>query len=126
MRHFPTKDEILDWIRDNPKATGKREIARAFGIKGGGRVELKRILRELEDGGHISRRKRRLGHAGHLPPVSVLVAGEPDRDGDIFARPTDWEEGREPPRILYTPRKGDPALGAGDRLLAKVWCDPAC
>ena len=46
MRHFPTKDEILDWIRDNPKTAGKREIARAFGIKGGGRVELKRILRE--------------------------------------------------------------------------------
>ena len=120
MRHFPTKDEILDWIRDNPKTTGKREIARAFGIKGGGRVELKRILRELEDEGHVSRRQRRIGHAGHLPPVGVLVAGEPDRDGDIFARPVDWEEGREPPRILYMPRKGDPALGAGDRFLAKL------
>jgi ribonuclease R len=120
MMHFPTKDQILDWIRDNPSTAGKREIARAFGIKGGGRVELKRILRELEDEGHISRRHRRLGHAGHLPPVGVLIAGEPDRDGDIFARPVDWEEGREPPRILYMPRKGDPALGAGDRFLAKL------
>jgi ribonuclease R len=98
MRHFPTKDEILDWIRDNPKETGKREIARAFDIKGGGRVELKRILRELEDEGHISRRKRRLGHAGHLPPVGVLIAGGPDRDGDIFARPANWEKDGEPPQ----------------------------
>jgi ribonuclease R len=111
MRHFPTKDEILDWIRDNPKETGKREIARAFDIKGGGRVELKRILRELEDEGHISRRKRRLGHAGHLPPVGVLIAGGPDRDGDIFARPANWEKDGEPPQ---------PALGPGDRFLAKL------
>ncbi|MFQ5565832.1 MAG: ribonuclease R family protein, partial [Paracoccaceae bacterium] len=120
MRHFPTKDEILAWIRDNPTTAGKREIARAFGIKGGGRVELKRILRELEDEGHISRRQRRIGPAGHLPPVGVLVAGEPDRDGDIFARPANWDEGNEPPPILYMPRKGDPALGAGDRFLAKL------
>jgi ribonuclease R len=120
MRHFPTKDEILDWIRNHPKETGKREIARAFDIKGGGRVELKRILRELEDEGHISRRKRRLGHAGHLPPVGVLIAGGPDRDGDIFARPANWEQDGEPPQILYMPRKGDPALGPGDRFLAKL------
>ncbi len=120
MVHFPSKSEILDWIRENPSASGKREIARAFGIKGGGRVELKRILRELEDEGQISRRKRRLGHAGHLPPVGVLIASEPDGDGDIFARPGDWEDGREPPRILYMPRKGDPPLGGGDRFLAKL------
>ncbi|MHA1529949.1 MAG: ribonuclease R [Alphaproteobacteria bacterium] len=120
MRNFPTKAEILDWIRDNPKVTGKREIARAFGIKGADRIELKRLLRELEDEGHVSHRKRRTGHAGHLPPVGVLVAGEPDRDGDIFARPANWDESREPPQILYMPRKGDPALGAGDRFLAKL------
>jgi ribonuclease R len=120
MVHFPSKSEILDWIRENPSASGKREIARAFGIKGGGRVELKRILRELEDEGQISRRKRRLGHAGHLPPVGVLIASEPDGDGNIFARPGDWEDGREPPRILYMPRKGDPPLGGGDRFLAKL------
>jgi ribonuclease R len=120
MRHFPTKDEILDWVRENPEAAGKREIARAFGIKGGGRIELKRILRELEDEGHLSRRLRRMTPAGHLPPVSVLIASEPDGDGDLFARPLDWEDGREAPSILYVPRRGDPALGPGDRFLAKL------
>ncbi|MDH3666377.1 MAG: ribonuclease R [Paracoccaceae bacterium] len=120
MRHFPSKNEILDWIRDNPQAAGKREIARAFGLKGADRVELKRVLRELEDEGHLSRRKRRMRPSGHLPPVTVLTALAPDRDGDIFARPQDWDEGGPPPPILYMPRKGDPALGAGDRFLAKL------
>ena len=124
MRHFPTKSEILDWIRENPDAAGKREIARAFGIKGADRVELKRILRELEDEGHLARRRKRLRPSGHLPPVGVLVALAPDRDGDIFARPQDWDQDGDqdgdPPSILYMPRKKDPALGAGDRFLAKL------
>ncbi len=120
MKHFPTKHEILDWIRDNPGQAGKREIARAFGIKGGDRVELKRLLRELEDEGHLVRNRKRLRQPGHLPPVGVLIAGEPDADGDIFARPVDWSEADEPPRILYVAKKGDPALGAGDRFLAKL------
>ena len=41
--------EILDWIAENPTATSKRDIARAFGIKGTDRVELKRVLRELAE-----------------------------------------------------------------------------
>jgi ribonuclease R len=120
MKHFPSKHEILDWIRDNPAQAGKREIARAFGIKGGGRVELKRILRELEDEGHLVRARKRLREPGHLPPVGVLVAGAPDADGDLFARPLDWSGEHEPPRILYVPAKGDPALGEGDRFLARL------
>ncbi len=120
MRHFPSKNEILEWIRDNPHAAGKREIARAFGLKGADRVELKRLLRELEDEGHLSRRKRRVRPSGHLPPVTVLTALAPDRDGDVFARPQDWDQGGPPPPIRYMPRKGDPALGAGDRFLAKL------
>ncbi len=47
MRRFPSKDEILDWIRDNPGAGGKRDIARAFGLKGPARIELKRLLKEM-------------------------------------------------------------------------------
>jgi ribonuclease R len=120
MSHFPTKDEILDWVRENPEAAGKREIARAFGIKGAARVELKRLLRELQDDGHLTRRQRRMTPAGHLPPVGVLIAGEPDPVGDLFARPQEWEAGHAAPQILYVPRRGDPALGPGDRFLAKL------
>jgi hypothetical protein len=41
MMHIPSKDEILAWIADHPTLTSKRDIARAFGIKGSDRIGLK-------------------------------------------------------------------------------------
>ena len=49
MSHIPSKAEILDWISANPALTAKRDIAKAFGIKGAERIELKRVLKELEE-----------------------------------------------------------------------------
>ena len=121
MNRLPSKDEILDWIRENPQAAGKREIARAFNIKSGARVELKALLRELEDEGHIARRKRRVRPAGHLPPVTVLIVDGPDPDGDLRARPKEWDDKADaPPPITLMPRKGDAAFGPGDHVLAKL------
>ncbi|WP_424833886.1 hypothetical protein [Ruegeria sp.] len=47
MTRIPTKQEVLDWISANPTLTSKRDIAKAFGIKGADRIDLKRILKEL-------------------------------------------------------------------------------
>ena len=42
--------EILKFIRSSSKPVTKREVARAFGIKGGeNRVALKQILKKLEN-----------------------------------------------------------------------------
>ena len=38
MSQMPSKDEILKWISDNPTLTSKRDIAKAFGIKGAARI----------------------------------------------------------------------------------------
>ncbi len=120
-RPFPSKSQILDWIRDNPGAVGKREIARAFGVKGADRIELKRMLREMQADGQITRPERkRYTEAGQLPPVSVLIAGEPDHLGDLLARPQSWDGEDAPPKILYVPKRNDPALGTGDRFLARL------
>ena len=48
MTRIPSKQEVLDWISANPTLTSKRDIAKAFGIKGSDRIDLKRILKELE------------------------------------------------------------------------------
>ena len=121
MSSFPTKDEILAWIQANPLSAGKREIAKAFNIKGAGRIDLKRILSELEEEGHVERRRKRIGTNRHLPPVTMLVGLGLDPDGDLLARPKDWDaDAGEPPRIVYVPRRGDPALRAGDSFLGKL------
>ncbi|MFN4192696.1 MAG: ribonuclease R [Tabrizicola sp.] len=119
MKALPSKEAIRQWILDNPGLSAKRDIARAFGIKGDGRIELKRLLRELESEGVVEKSARRFGEPGVLPPVAVLKVLAPDAQGDLYAQPL--EEGVEAgPRILVIPKKGDPALGAGDRILARL------
>ncbi|MEO1422540.1 MAG: ribonuclease R [Pseudomonadota bacterium] len=120
MNDFPSKEQILDWIRENPTATGKRDIGRAFGIKGNARIELKRILKELEAEGHISKGRKRFREAGTLPPVAVLKVLAPDADGDLFAEPQSWDGDTPPPRVALVLRRSDPAVGEGDRVLAKI------
>ncbi len=120
MTRIPTKQEVLDWISANPTLTSKRDIAKAFGIKGADRIDLKRILKELEADGHLEKRNRSYRDPDRLPPVSVLQVKAPNVDGDLFARPLEWHgEGVEPIVLLVT-RASDPALGEGDRILARL------
>jgi len=120
MTRIPTKPEVLDWITANPTLTAKRDIAKAFGIKGAARIDLKRLLKELEAEGHLEKRKKTYQDPDRLPPVSVLLVLEPDSDGDLFASPMEWQGTGVEPRILVLPRASDPALGAGDRILARL------
>ena len=120
MTRIPDRREILEWIAENPTQTSKRDIAKAFGIKGAQRIELKRILRTLEDEGHLEKRKKSYRDPDRLPPVTVLEVRAPDKDGDLFARPLEWHGEGVEPVVLILPRAADPALGAGDRILAKL------
>ena len=120
MARIPSKTEILDWIADNPGLTAKRDIAKAFGIKGADRIELKRLLKELEAEGTLDRRRKSYRDPEKLPPVTVLTILAPDRNGDLFARPMEWQGEAPEPRVLFQPRNSDPALGEGDRILGRV------
>ena len=120
MSRLPTKDAILEWVADNPTKSSKRDIAKAFGIKGQARIDLKRMLKELAEEGRLEKRRKTYRDPDKLPPVSVLQVQEPDADGDLFARPMEWEGEGPEPRILFMARASDPALGAGDRILARL------
>ncbi len=120
MSNIPTKDEILQWISDNPTLAAKRDIARAFGIKGAARIDLKRLLKELEADGHLEKRKKSYRDPDRLPPVAVLQVLGPDVDGDLFARPLEWQGDGPEPRVLLVLKASDPALGEGDRILARL------
>ena len=120
MSKLPTRDDILQWISDNPTQTAKRDIAKAFGIKGAARIDLKRMLKELEADGHLQKRRKSYRDPDKLPPVSVLQMLAPDKQGDLFAKPLEWHGEGPEPRVLFVARASDPALGEGDRILARL------
>ncbi|SPH19322.1 Ribonuclease R [Ascidiaceihabitans donghaensis] len=120
MTRIPTKPEILDWITANPTLTSKRDISKAFGIKGAARIDLKRLLKELEAEGHLEKRKKTYSDPDRLPPVSVLLVTAPDNNGDLFAKPMEWQGTGVEPVVLLITRASDPALGEGDRILARL------
>jgi len=120
---LPSKQEILDFLEQSTAQAGKREIARAFGIKGADRITLKALLRDMADDGLIAGSRRKLTRPGMLPPVTVIEIFSRDPDGEFIARPATWdEEHGAPPRILMaeSKREAGPAAGIGDRVLARI------
>ena len=120
MAKIPSKSEILQWIADNPTQTDKRSISKAFGLKGAAKIDLKHLLRQLQDEGHLEKRRKSFRDPNRLPPVSVLRVSGPDSDGDLMARPMDWQGDGPEPLILIVGRSEPPALGAGDQILARL------
>ncbi len=121
-RPFPSKAEVIAFVQDSPTPVGKREIARAFQIKGGDRIQLKALLRELKQEGVLERgQRRKVRPRGHLPSVAVLEVSGVDEDGELLARPAVWDEDMAPPTIYLAPEKRSrAALAVGDRVLAKL------
>src|ERR1700739_1952920 len=89
---LPSREELVAFIRERSGKVGVREIARAFGAKNADRAALKRMLRQLSDEGSIDRHRKRLHHAGTLPPVVLADVTGRDSDGELLARPTEWDD----------------------------------
>ncbi|MCC0081696.1 MAG: ribonuclease R [Rhodobacter sp.] len=120
MSRLPSKPDLIRWLSEQDGRPTLRDIARAHGIKGGSdKVDLKRLLAELEAEGHYTRRKRRFID-GALPPVGIVRISGADDQGDLLAEPADWRSDAPPPRIQVIERPGQPAMGPGDRVLAKL------
>ena len=120
MTRIPSKTDILQWISDHPTKAAKRDIAKAFGIKGAARIDLKRVLKELEDEGKLAKRRSSYRDANVLPPVTVCEVTGEDADGDLYARPLEWAGEGAMPRLLINLRNTDPAMAAGDRFLGRL------
>ncbi len=125
---LPTHEDILRFIAENPDKTTKRDIAKAFKVKGAARVVLKDMIADMRREGLIERGSRKsLRPVGaHLPPVAVIEVSAINADGEPLARPQSWEFDEDEPTIILAPqKKGDPAVGVGDRVLAKLRALPS-
>jgi len=124
---LPSEAEILEFVAAATGKVGKREIARAFNIRGGQRSALKDLLKQMAADGKLERRSRRLERPEMLPPVAVIEVTGADRDGELVAEPVEWDSANgRTPRILLTSRRAQGARSElqppakGDRLLAKI------
>ena len=113
-------------MRDAGAKTGKRELARAFSVKGTDRVALKALLAEMSEEGLLVGNRKAFKERGRLPPVTVLDIVARDADGELIAEPAVWDaaEGERPRALVLAPRgtgrQSEPPLGQGDRILARL------
>ncbi|HEY5710593.1 MAG TPA: ribonuclease R, partial [Allosphingosinicella sp.] len=120
---LPTRQQILDFIQSSDEPAGKREIARAFGLKANDKIALKALLRDMADEGLIDSAPGRAFHKmGGVPKVTVLRVVDVDDSGRAWAVPERWEAEGLPPRLRVMERKSgrSTALGVGDRVLART------
>ena len=123
---MPSKKQILEFIQSSDTPAGKREIARAFGLKGQEKITLKRLLKDMAEEGLIDGKKTAYHRMGGVPKVTVLRVVEIE-DGEPVAIPDNWspEAPDKPPRLTMREMKGrggkrPPALKRGDRVLSRT------
>jgi ribonuclease R len=122
---MPSKDQVLEFIQTADGVVGKREIGKAFGLKGQEKIALKRLLKDMAEEGLIDGKKTAYHRMGGVPKVTVLRVMEID-EGEAFAIPDAWnpDDATPPPRLRVIEKKKGPgriaALRVGDRVLART------
>src|SRR5271156_2757056 len=132
---LPSREEVIAFIGGAPAPNGeraparvtKRDIARAFGVTGEAKAELKLLIKDLQAEGAVPRGRKALSVQGRLPSLVVADIAELARDGELIAKPVEWTGDTTPPRILVrrSRTKGDraPTPGLGARVLMRVEFD---
>ncbi|MBV6656675.1 MAG: ribonuclease R, partial [Devosiaceae bacterium] len=124
MSRLPSDDEVLAFLADNPGQNGKREVARAFGIKGSDRIALKQQLKSLRDRGLLSKEGSSLRPADALPAVFPAHIVSVDDDGEPLIEPNLPFDG-SPPRFVLVQKSSKRARtatrppGIGDMVLVR-------
>ncbi len=107
---------MLAFIRDNPDNASRRDIARAFNIRGADKIALKALLKDIARGDAPAERR---GPPGRLPSSLIVEVFDVDtEEGEALAHPVDPELGR--PILHIRSRPGEPPLTDGDRALVRV------
>ena len=123
---MPSRQQVLDFVQNSDGPAGKREIAKAFGLKGQEKIALKALLKDMAEEGLIDGQKSAYHRMGGVPKVTVLRVVDIE-EGEPVAIPDNWdsEAPGKPPRLTLKETKGKggkraPALKRGDRVLART------
>ncbi len=119
---LPSRQQVLDFIAQSDEPAGKREIAKAFGLKGQEKIQLKALLRDMAEEGLIDGNRSAFHRMGGVPRVTVLRVMEIE-DGEAWAIPDSWapDDATPPPRLRVIEKgRKEAALKIGDRVLART------
>ncbi len=118
---LPGMDDLIAFLNENAGA-GKREIARAFHVKGDDRAKLKEMLKDLKSSGKIETLTgKKLVPADGLPEYCQCEITGSDSDGELVARPLNWDKPTPKPQILITDLgRLRPPPAEGDLVLLKL------
>ncbi|WP_424981049.1 ribonuclease R [Maritalea sp. S77] len=119
---MPTREEVVDYIVRYPNHASKRDLAKAFGIRGDDRIIFKALLKEMEEDGLLTRDKKKYHPVAELPSVTVIEIPLDADTEHMIGYPAKWDGDQENrPRVLISVGKKDRAVPApGDRVLARI------
>lgn len=116
--HFPSAKEVLDFIKNSATSVSRRDIAKAFNIKGGPeRIKLKQLLKTLDEGSTLKRKSKKFSPQDALPPVTVLQISAIEPEGIYAALVT--ISPASPVKITVLPSENF-TLKVGDKVLARL------
>jgi ribonuclease R len=121
---FPTKAKLLDYIEAQHKPVSRRDIARAFHIKGSDRIPMKAMLKELVTEGEVAHEDGSY-HKHTKQELIIVEIYDVDDDGEFVAKPLQWDSKEPKPEIYIFAPKGPhgrkvAGLRVGDRALVSL------
>ncbi|MCF6274972.1 MAG: RNB domain-containing ribonuclease, partial [Robiginitomaculum sp.] len=127
------RETLIETVKSgaNPSKYGmtKREIARALGVTGAERRDLRLALGELmADGTFVRDERKAYRMSDALPNVMVLDIDHIDDQGDVIAVPAKWDKEDDKPQIIIKQKSGRKNRGhrnanqvsVGDRALCRL------
>jgi ribonuclease R len=124
MDQLISPDRLLSYLQDINTPMTKKDLAKAFGLKGSDRIMLKEAIRDLMDSGQIQKTAQKtyaLAGDDNIPAVAVFQVTEVSLDGEVYGRPienTDLEKKLTDPILIDV--RGKKSCGANDRILVKL------
>ena len=117
----PSMEELMNYLNKQSGKVGKREVARAFGLKGDDKIALKHMLKELKSDGRVFYdRANKLSVKGVLSDRAAVEITGLDSEGDLIARPLKWPADMPMPQIIIVRDRLSPPAGVGDIVQAKL------
>ena len=118
---LPSMQDITDFLRTQDGRVKKRDIARAFKIRGDDRVTLKNMLKELKhEGVLLNASKNNIEIRNDLKTHTIAEITGTDSQDRLVARPINWSVDTNTPQIIVKSETLTDNLSPGDMVLLKL------